>query len=663
MKRILIAIITALPLLVSCDLITDITNQEKGGNYSNLDLQDYPEWDAGVITKDNTYLLVKQDTLTNGYVGYLNNSDIDDKGVALYFDHNITLTSFVTEKGSCALYWKSSDIADIHVITNTSDNIYENVSMTSYMPASTRTAWEPVILAVAKGASAALTIGSAAEGLAAMFDGDFEATCRNALELICGEVSDKVFKHTLDYAAIDAALAGYDKLMKELTEKGQLMYLGDCRVSMKSVKTWINTYKLDVTVTGYETIPVIDQSSGAKCEVVCGIAARKGSDVSYSKNDLIIDEFIVDGNGTKSFEFELPEGSGYTVVPYLIATGHTSFPADYVRYGNKVQLEGNAGYIDEFRQMSHTRNGDKYTFKCYVYAICNQVIDKVYWQVYYEDHNETKVFVSQKNYSEPAVSRGLAIVNEFEFEIEIGAERFDDGKEEIKLGIATFDESNELLLESYPQIFELATEFDRWVDLGLPSGILWAAYNVDANSPEESGGYYAWGETEEKSSYTWDNYEHSYPDDVAIWTGAYIGEEISGTSYDVAHVKWGDGARMPTFEEVKELVLNCTFKYGTYNEIKGDYAIGPNGKSIFLPFAGSWNNNELLYEGQFGHFWSGTYDNIWSGDIEYGEYAFGLTCDSHCYVNCEDIYLSTAWWGNWGILRYPGIPVRPVKNK
>ena len=49
---------------------------------------------------------------------------------------------------------------------------------------------------------------------------------------------------------------------------------------------------------------------------------------------------------------------------------------------------------------------------------------------------------------------------------------------------------------------------DRWVDLGLPSGILWAKYNVGATSPEEYGGYYAWGETEEKSSYTWENYKY-----------------------------------------------------------------------------------------------------------------------------------------------------------
>lgn len=127
------------------------------------------------------------------------------------------------------------------------------------------------------------------------------------------------------------------------------------------------------------------------------------------------------------------------------------------------------------------------------------------------------------------------------------------------------------------------TEDDRWVDLGFPSGILWAAYNVGASSPEEYGGYYAWGETEGKESYTLENYKFYNSGTNSF---EFIGSEISGTSYDVAHVKWGGGARMPTFAEVKELLNNCTFKYGTYNGVKGDYVVGPNGNSIFLPFAG-----------------------------------------------------------------------------
>lgn len=178
---------------------------------------------------------------------------------------------------------------------------------------------------------------------------------------------------------------------------------------------------------------------------------------------------------------------------------------------------------------------------------------------------------------------------------------------------------------------------ERWVDLGL--SVLWAAYNVGASSPEEYGGYYAWGETEVKSSYTCENYKYYNPstDDFNI-----IGNEISGTSYDVAHVKWGEGARMPTLTEIKELVNKCTFTGGSYNGARGNYVTGPNGKSIFLPFAGGRHYNNLFNEDSSGYFWSGTYD-------EYD----GACCLYYSSGACD-------WDGD--DLEY-GYSVRPVKDK
>lgn len=171
-----------------------------------------------------------------------------------------------------------------------------------------------------------------------------------------------------------------------------------------------------------------------------------------------------------------------------------------------------------------------------------------------------------------------------------------------------------------------------WVDLGLPSGILWAAYNVGATSPEEYGEYYAWGETEQKEYYIDENYN---------WY--FIGEEISGTSYDVAHVKWGDGARMPTYEEVLELIHNCNFKCDTYNGGKGNYVIGPNGNNIFLPLAGYYTD-ELEGEGYQCAFWSGSY------------------CIENSYTAwCLDCFEGSAeWYNNY---RARGHSVRPVKDK
>ena len=202
---------------------------------------------------------------------------------------------------------------------------------------------------------------------------------------------------------------------------------------------------------------------------------------------------------------------------------------------------------------------------------------------------------------------------------------------------------------------------DRWVDLGLPSGILWAKYNVGATSPEEYGGYYAWGEIEVKNHYSFGNYTHCmWNGEHEYWQSIKIGNDISGTKYDAAHVKWGDGARMPTDDEIREIVYGeCHLEEGTLNDVKGVYCIGPNGNSIFLPFAGIYNNSYFFSdpfsgvyvdgiqeEGTCGYFWSSSDDyeylrrgglRIESGDREFGSFY-------HQIGDC-------------------GVPIRPVKDK
>ena len=85
------------------------------------------------------------------------------------------------------------------------------------------------------------------------------------------------------------------------------------------------------------------------------------------------------------------------------------------------------------------------------------------------------------------------------------------------------------------------------IDLGLPSGTKWASCNVGATKPEEYGGYYSWGETEEKETYDWSTYIHC---DGSSSTCHDLGSDISGTEYDVAHVKWGGKWCMPTLDDI-----------------------------------------------------------------------------------------------------------------
>lgn len=154
-------------------------------------------------------------------------------------------------------------------------------------------------------------------------------------------------------------------------------------------------------------------------------------------------------------------------------------------------------------------------------------------------------------------------------------------------------------IEDGPTVPETLHEY---VDLGLPSGTKWATCNVGANFPEEFGGYYAWGETNEKTYYSWDTY---------AYYGSKFSTGISGTQYDVAHVKWGGNWHMPTRAQCKELCDYCSSIQTSMNGVSGVKVTGPNGNSIFLPVAGRRLGDEKGGVGLSGDYWS---DSLYDGN-------------------------------------------------
>ena len=149
-------------------------------------------------------------------------------------------------------------------------------------------------------------------------------------------------------------------------------------------------------------------------------------------------------------------------------------------------------------------------------------------------------------------------------------------------------------------------------DLGLPSGTKWANCNVGATTPEEYGGYYAWGETEEKDNYAWSTYKWfngSYDTMtkycINIDNGTVDNKTVLDPDDDVAHVKWGGNWRMPTKAEQDELRNNCTWTWTTQSGVNG-YKVtsNNNGNSIFLPAAGYRAVKDLRNIGSRGYYWS-----------------------------------------------------------
>ena len=171
----------------------------------------------------------------------------------------------------------------------------------------------------------------------------------------------------------------------------------------------------------------------------------------------------------------------------------------------------------------------------------------------------------------------------------------------------------------------------EYVDLGL--SVKWATCNVGANSPEEYGSYYAWGETEEKSNYYWDTYKWCNGSSLKMTKyctsssyGTVDNKTVLDLEDDVAHVKWGGSWRMPTLEEQKELKNNCTWSWTTQNGVNGYKVTSKtNGNSIFLPAAGYRRGTYLYDSGSDGNYWSSSLNEGYS-DLAYRLYFYSGHC-------------------------------------
>ena len=200
------------------------------------------------------------------------------------------------------------------------------------------------------------------------------------------------------------------------------------------------------------------------------------------------------------------------------------------------------------------------------------------------------------------------------------------------------------------------TEVKDYVDLGLPSGLMWRKYNLGANSEYEAGNYYAWAETSPKQEYNWDTYKYCVQ---VKGTGMY-----SFTKYnkrdkltvlqpedDAATANLGNNYRTPTMEEWKELLNKCNWEVVTktnnnYMNPVVDYwkVTGPNGKFIILPSTGLYDGS--IKKERWTIYLSATYANPAAAKT--------FTWDLTDTKKQPFIYNNA---------RIPGYPVRPVYIK
>ena len=208
---------------------------------------------------------------------------------------------------------------------------------------------------------------------------------------------------------------------------------------------------------------------------------------------------------------------------------------------------------------------------------------------------------------------------------------------------------------------------NMYVDLGLPSGTLWAKWNVGAHSLEEYGDYFAWGETKPKSDYRWETYKYCEGTDITLtkynWDSELgyhpNGSEVGYTDDlsellpedDAATANWGEDWQMPSIEQIAELG-NGRYTSSEVAMEGGNIGIriisNSNGNSIFLPAAGTFINTDINEKGRSLAIWT---RSLSEGNTQCG-YELGVT------IVGEDF--GGAWGGDY---RYYGFSVRPVRKK
>ena len=174
----------------------------------------------------------------------------------------------------------------------------------------------------------------------------------------------------------------------------------------------------------------------------------------------------------------------------------------------------------------------------------------------------------------------------------------------------------------------------EYVDLGLM--VKWATCNLGARCPEEYGNYYAWGEIEPKTEYSHTN-SKTYSKHILDISNTYL--------YDAAKSNWEIGWRLPSKEEVEELIEKCNWYWTTQKDVKGYRVVGPNGNSIFLPAAGYRSMRDKYDVGAKGFIW------ISSCDKNNDESASCLFFD---WVDC--LVMNSFY-------RYYGATIRPVSYR
>ena len=286
--------------------------------------------------------------------------------------------------------------------------------------------------------------------------------------------------------------------------------------------------------------------------------------------------------------------------------------------------------------------------QCYELVLQNLVGNqKTVFVAVNSDPSNAEIYIDGKSYGQ--TPNMITEIEEGEHELKLEKEGYNSltktfvvGKDDVRINetlekIVTEEENNQITNEekeerSAEEVYEIEDVNGYvFVDLGLPSGLKWASCNVGAETPDDYGNYYAWGETKSKSNYG----------NGSITKGKNVTDISGKPRYDAARSSWGAPWRMPTKDDFQELKEYCVWEWVSLRGKKGYKITGPNDNIIFLPAAGYKRGTSLSSANQNGCYWCSE---------SYGEHGDSAS-DLHFNSNSISIH-----WNN----RDYGLSIRPV---
>ncbi|MBQ6209986.1 MAG: hypothetical protein IJK42_09490 [Prevotella sp.] len=482
-------------------------------------------------------------------------------------------------------------------------------------------------------------------------------------------------------AILTYAQSAIDHYLHQDQERKRAVLYDNCEIEIDEVKSENGSRVVYATVKNANNLPdyvfraMYDHEFNETTRnlVSCGVVVRaRKKNVTTHLYDYKSQVTPLNGDGAAGAEvylsFTIPElddapnFESYYLRPYLTSTRLRSSGGDvnegYIKYGETYEYTCPTVEIDTIAQKSckHYESTSDYLVEASIDATIEDVKYVTEWGVaiYTRDNGELLGEVT---------TSPDKMEYTFKYQGFLDESYFDTKSKSIKLRAIPFAEGRSKNDRAYGKAKDFEVEesltscpdanHPHMIDLGLPSGTKWACCNVGATAPEQYGGYYAWGEVNEKDYYAPHTYQYAYKDNNGDWcdydTQSYyscrsLGSDIAGTQYDVAHVQWGGSWVMPSHAQLQELLDYCTSTWTTENGVYGSRFTGqgPDGGSIFLPAAGYRWYGYLDYAGSDGYYWSSTQDPSGSG------FAYGL------YFSSGDAY-----W-NYGYGYCLGRSVRPV---